>query len=1119
MNDDQCIGLPEVIASFQTIAGLRPEQIVFNAWLNSSEPIYNQTDEMRFDLSWDGDDALNQGLIYAWILDPQGEKIYLAAAGCNSEVAPLAAVDLFQAGHYQIRDMDCFSNLVKLYGDYTLQAVITPNDPDAFEDPNQWLTPLLSRTFSVSSHTIPLTFGESDPEIRQLRVVQGDDGYWIGYTEIASKMLYLMKTNFEGRTLIPPFALAEVVSTSDADNLYCFALVTLPSGGLLVLTSEIAADAEYNDPRLLREYRFDGAGKTITNRTIMEEGQEDDEYYKDLWAARTEDGRVLFAARSHLGLLYGLFDDQGTVETHPVLPEGGFMSSDLFECHYSSAQNRFYLLYYLYGNPGETHLTRWTLEGNKDADQNISTAVNNLYGSRRPKILEAPTGLVITLPKGLYDDFQFLTLNFSGEVLNQKTVETLRVFPGTTDNHHSVLLDANDTVRLAFATGGGLYYTVFDLDGRLLTPLTNLASAPYNRSNCFGKVFDHNGVVTFFYVYDNPSRDLVCLHLGQDFISGQTDLVVAVPQVAQSPDYALLDSEVGIRTTVFNRGEATAEDTTLSLIHNGQIYQADVNSLAPGAGQTLEFHLPTPLFLNADPTIDLSLNDGSWAENNQCRTKINYPASTPIYSNNASIYLWSVQDQVTHAPVAYVHYTLPLAQVRTYSGQIKDIVLTGYTGADGQIATVLEPGEYSIRLSRGGYPTTSYEVTVPDPSSLVLELEPPGDLTLNFEDAGGGNLHPVPNPVNIEIFDDVDRYDYDARGDETGIFIQDLMPIAYNYKVRAFGYEEKTGTGLTITGGLNNLKTIVLTPLPRATLSGRVRSGSTNLSGANVRIQGTRIETASDADGLFLLEDIPYGQRRLCITREGYQDVTLSLNLDTSVESTGDIIMTPIVESETDLGHWVVGAWNQIEEVPGTFFTSNYKVTTTYGLFDLTGYLSFEKTGDQAEFNSLELTISGWKWYYYSVSTSFSLLDIAFSSLDELVSGSGDLIGALVDVADGGFFNFLDINVGAGGSGGETLVRVDRVVIYDGNTEAWDSYDQLLQFYSDEGTIHLPLDAQVSDINAVKLRIYIHVSNENYDIGPLFLRDKMMLEWHFEDGQVKLKKFVQNPVDYPTFEF
>jgi len=228
-----------------------------------------------------------------------------------------------------------------------------------------------------------------------------------------------------------------------------------------------------------------------------------------------------------------------------------------------------------------------------------------------------------------------------------------------------------------------------------------------------------------------------------------------------------------------------------------------------------------------------------------------------------------------------------------------------------------------------------------------------------------------------------------------------------------------------------------------------------------------------------------------------------------------------LASEEANLGAWTTAPYNRIEEVPGTFFGPGYKVTCTFGVFETTATLTMQRSGNAAVIDHLRLHIDGLKWYYYSVSSPFSLSDLAFSGVDDLVDGAGDLCSTLVDfgVGDSSFFKYLEIDVGGGGCGGQTMVRVDRVAVFEGATPVWDSYQRLDQRYSTDSPLCYAIGEDVSDVTDVVIKVYVKVSDNNYNTGPLFLRDKIRFEWKWDGAGFKLQTPVFNPADYPTFTF
>ena len=156
------------------------------------------------------------------------------------------------------------------------------------------------------SHIIPLTYGDYDLEVYQSRVVQVEDGYWVGMYDPVPNELQLLKTDLTGHTMIPPFTLAILPLTYDTDGHQSFVLTPRPEGGLTVLTSEQSATGNSQDPALLREYRLDTLGVILSDRTLLTERHLYSDRFNTFKAAVTADGGLVFVAKSDTGLCYGV---------------------------------------------------------------------------------------------------------------------------------------------------------------------------------------------------------------------------------------------------------------------------------------------------------------------------------------------------------------------------------------------------------------------------------------------------------------------------------------------------------------------------------------------------------------------------------------------------------------------------------------------------------------------------------------------------------------------------------------------------------------------------------------------------------------------------------------------
>ena len=278
----------------------------------------------------------------------------------------------------------------------------------------------------------------------------------------------------------------------------------------------------------------------------------------------------------------------------------------------------------------------------------------------------------------------------------------------------------------------------------------------------------------------------------------------------------------------------------------------------------------------------------------------------------------------------------------TADGGVHDIVLLNETDDTGEISFRLPDGTYTFHLSKYGYASDNPEITVPGATSL-LTLDPPGDLTLTFADAEGGPLHPVPNRVELTLAEQGGSREYLGRGDENGLLLQEIMPATYTYTITAFGYLPVTGT-IDIHGGTNSMGPVSLAPTDRGTVTGHVVSGASPLADVSVTIVGTGLEALTDSSGDFSLSDLPYGTYPASLYKDGYQSEQAAFTLSAGALDIGTTdlpLIPPSSEGDPDLGNWTHAAWNRVDSFPGFLDAPSYKITTTYGAFNLQGSMIY----------------------------------------------------------------------------------------------------------------------------------------------------------------------------------
>jgi len=981
------------------------------------------------------------------------------------------------------------------------------------------------------THPIPLTYEgydeePLDKELRQCKVVQVEDGYWIAFTRYYYGYLFLMKINLDGRTMIPPFQLTTVTNATDGQYFYRFTLIPREDGGVQVLTTEWGGEVGTTKPDILHDYLLNRSGQILHNEAVLTQRTLHSQGFKALWATRTADGRTSFVALSDGAIWCGIYTNSSDARTWEAVPAplNGTGVWEYFAASYDPDLDRLYLMYSdYYKTSNGTFMTRWTPDGTREVLVDYTAQIGYVNDQYSYQLLPTPEGLLVSLPR-YTSTYKFLLLNSNCTVAKEVNVNGLVV--DTLSVGHMVTIDDQKTVRLVFRerNTNGCKYAVFDLTGKLLIPKMDAAINDGTDTEMHPHVFVNGRRTTILYSGNKPGgyRMLICRHLGYDFTSGQPDLVVSAPHIIQSPGIASLGDEIWLLVRVFNRGEAVSSPASVTLTYNGATFSGDIGQLDPGENQEVTFSgLITPAYLSSMPTMTVNVPNGYWSGNNSISSLVRYPNSTPIYPAGAGLYTWTVENRVTSEfpPNALVSILVP--NILTVDGQVRDIILLNETDDHGEISFRLPNGTYTFYLSKYGYASDNPEITVPGAAS-TLTLDPPGDLALTFVDAKGGALHPTPNRVKLTLEEQggSSRF-YIGRGDENGLLLNEIMPATYSYTITAFGYLPSEGS-ITIHGGNNSFGPVSLTPTDRGIITGHVTSGGSALGSVYVSIQGTGLETITDSSGNFSISDLPYGTYTVYFDKEHYlsKETSFTLSEATWNIGTADLPAIPAgTEGGPDLGNFTHAAWNRVDSFPGFLDAPSYKITTTYGAFNFQGSMIYSISGEAADFSSITLNISGRKWYYYSVSTEFSLLDFAFSNIGtagEIADAAGQVAGFLVDPV-GGFLDSFLLDVGVGGSGGQTIVRVDRVALYEGTSVLWDSPMLDRQEYSTDGPMEYTVSGVHTDqIQDITLKVYLKVMNENYSQGPLVYMDTFRFDWRYGGGSFNLKNIIQNPPDYHT---
>jgi sulfur carrier protein ThiS len=189
---------------------------------------------------------------------------------------------------------------------------------------------------------------------------------------------------------------------------------------------------------------------------------------------------------------------------------------------------------------------------------------------------------------------------------------------------------------------------------------------------------------------------------------------------------------------------------------------------------------------------------------------------------------------------------------------------------------------YHHRLQSLGVSPPSRQVTFSDGEAVRLELAVPSDETLLLgwclaEQPGPGygviagivtdSLTGVAMPRAIVTAERTSRglgsRPVEVRTDESGYFRMCVVPASVELRVQAhFGMSSGRSVVTSVTAGGARMQDLVLLMSQEGTLSGYVKEYNSGdpVTGATVRVQGTTSSTLSDAEGRFLMDDLPPGR-------------------------------------------------------------------------------------------------------------------------------------------------------------------------------------------------------------------------------------------------------------------
>lgn len=238
-----------------------------------------------------------------------------------------------------------------------------------------------------------------------------------------------------------------------------------------------------------------------------------------------------------------------------------------------------------------------------------------------------------------------------------------------------------------------------------------------------------------------------------------------------------------------------------------------------------------------------------------------------------------------------------LANVVVSSGTVST-----FTDAAGRYSlTGLNAGAATVTFALSGYRTLDVPVTLEpgkryqlSPTLYSTGQTPPTTATIRGT---------VTNQANGQVIAgaSVRVGTANATTNASGAFeLTGLAPGAYALSVQATNYLSVQGS-VTLVAGINNVGAIALTRAPEtSTLVGVITDAQTNapVPGAVLVVQGQTATAVSGPDGRYLLQGVQGTAFTVIASGQGYNSRTLNLSLPAIGQSTLDIQLLPIGNSD-----------------------------------------------------------------------------------------------------------------------------------------------------------------------------------------------------------------------------
>ena len=605
--------------------------------------------------------------------------------------------------------------------------------------------------------------------------------------------------------------------------------------------------------------------------------------------------------------------------------------------------------------------------------------------------------------------------------------------------------------------------------------------------------------------------------------------------------------------------------------------------IEPFGEKSLNFRVKQPKFLTEKPTVKIKIISNDFQDNDSFDSRIKYMPSEIIYPKNSQLYRFKIISQDNSSPIKHAAIRYSLSSLKDISDLIKDRKFFTISDNNGSFEAILPKGSHTFLISKRGYPKIYITKNIPNdnltfsiPSPGKINFSINGDDGLDIHPNHQKVTIALKHNYD-ENFPDWFRYNYIKESKNSNNIVFDgIMPGEYIVTVTAFGYEKKE---LQLNLNSNEIdKDVTLHSLPRGVLCSTVKDNDSNgLGNVAIYLKNFGYIGSSENNGSFCIDDLPVGKTyTLTFKKDNYLPQSVNFHLQESNQTMSSVTLIANVSDNFHLDKCRYAAW--VQDLNWKDIENSYEIKDIYGVWDMSGDLFYQKAqnSDKLQIYLLTLNIFPMQWFYGDLDGH--LLDkivdwsmegvssVAEKTLSEILPSAKWLVGKVftfkeakdfVDdlentatmpedfiadyknianpmgtvqggVVDCGSLGALK-NLAAPSSQtiprDKTVIRIDDIKIFDGDNLLYSMHQKTgMQYFSDEmvsNSIAIPLELndKVSSEKNLKVKIYLHPMNGEYDSGPLALpgSDKLCFEFIVKGGKLKLTTISANPIDYPKF--